>query len=54
MAHTIPGQLRERFGERYRVWRGETAAAVMRERYHPLVIARRHLEIYREVLEGKK
>jgi glycosyltransferase involved in cell wall biosynthesis len=26
------------------------AAAVMRERYHPLVIARRHLEIYREVL----
>ncbi len=29
------------------------AAAVMRERYHPLVIARRHLEIYREVLGGK-
>jgi len=26
------------------------AAAVMRERYHPEVIARRHLEIYREVL----
>ena len=29
------------------------AAAVMRERYHPRVIARRHLEIYREVLGGK-
>jgi len=27
------------------------AAALMRERYHPTVIARRHLEIYREVLE---
>jgi glycosyltransferase involved in cell wall biosynthesis len=27
-----------------------TAAAAMRERYHPLVIARRHLEIYSEVL----
>jgi glycosyltransferase involved in cell wall biosynthesis len=26
------------------------AAALMRERYHPVVIARRHLEIYREVL----
>ena len=26
------------------------AAAVMRQRYHPEVIARRHLEIYREVL----
>jgi glycosyltransferase involved in cell wall biosynthesis len=26
------------------------AAAVMRERYHPSVIARRHLEIYRKVL----
>jgi glycosyltransferase involved in cell wall biosynthesis len=26
------------------------AAAAMRQRYHPLVIARRHLEIYREVL----
>ena len=25
--------------------------AVMRERYHPAVIAKRHLEIYREVLE---
>jgi glycosyltransferase involved in cell wall biosynthesis len=30
--------------------RPANAAAVMRERYHPLVIARRHLEIYREVL----
>ncbi len=30
--------------------RPTTAAAVMRERYHPLVIARRHLDIYREVL----
>jgi glycosyltransferase involved in cell wall biosynthesis len=28
-----------------------SAAAVMRGRYHPEVIARRHLEIYREVLE---
>jgi glycosyltransferase involved in cell wall biosynthesis len=27
-----------------------TAAQTMRERYHPLVIARQHLEIYREVL----
>ena len=26
------------------------SAAIMRERYHPLVIARRHLEIYREIL----
>jgi glycosyltransferase involved in cell wall biosynthesis len=30
--------------------RPTAAAAMMRERYHPLVIARRHLEIYREVL----
>jgi len=29
------------------------AAGMMRERYHPLVIARRHLEIYREVIQGK-
>lgn len=29
------------------------AAQIMRERYHPEVIARRHLEIYREVLSGK-
>jgi glycosyltransferase involved in cell wall biosynthesis len=28
-----------------------SAAAVMRERYHPEVIARRHLEIYREVVD---
>jgi glycosyltransferase involved in cell wall biosynthesis len=28
----------------------QTAAATMRARYHPEVIARRHLEIYREVL----
>ncbi len=27
-----------------------TAAAVMRQRYHPEVVARRHLEIYREVI----
>jgi len=26
------------------------SAAIMRERYHPLVIARRHLEIYHEIL----
>jgi glycosyltransferase involved in cell wall biosynthesis len=30
--------------------RPSTAAAVMRQRYHPEVIARRHVEIYREVL----
>ena len=30
--------------------RPQGAAALMRERYHPVVIARRHLEIYREVL----
>lgn len=29
------------------------AAAVMRERYHPGVVARRHLEIYREVLAAR-
>jgi len=29
------------------------AAALMRERYHPTVIARRHLEIYREVLKTR-
>ena len=29
----------------------ETAAAEMRRRYHPETIARRHIEIYREVLE---
>lgn len=34
--------------------RPNNAASVMRERYHPLVIARRHLEIYREVLEVKR
>jgi glycosyltransferase involved in cell wall biosynthesis len=28
------------------------AAQIMRSRYHPLVIARRHLEIYREVLSN--
>jgi glycosyltransferase involved in cell wall biosynthesis len=27
------------------------AAAIIRERYHPTVIARRHVEIYREVIE---
>jgi hypothetical protein len=26
------------------------AAQIMRDRYHPLVIAQRHLEIYEEVL----
>ena len=31
-----------------------TAADTMRARYHPLVIARRHLEIYREVLAAKR
>jgi hypothetical protein len=30
--------------------RPQAAAAVMRQRYAPEVIARRHLEIYREVL----
>jgi len=30
------------------------AKAVARERYHPRVVARRHLEIYREVLDGTK
>ncbi len=35
--------------------RADGAAAVMRERYHPKIVARRHLEIYREVLgNGKK
>jgi glycosyltransferase involved in cell wall biosynthesis len=29
---------------------GEAVRSVMRERYHPTAIARRHLEIYREVL----
>jgi glycosyltransferase involved in cell wall biosynthesis len=29
------------------------AAAIMRERYHPAIIARRHVEIYREVLRLK-
>ena len=28
----------------------QNAAAAMRERYHPAVVARRHIEIYREVL----
>jgi glycosyltransferase involved in cell wall biosynthesis len=32
--------------------RSAGAAALMRERYHPDVIARRHLEIYQEVLES--
>jgi len=31
-----------------------SAAAGMRERYHPQVIARQHLEIYRETLSRKK
>jgi glycosyltransferase involved in cell wall biosynthesis len=33
--------------------RPQTAAAVMRERYHPEVVARRHVEIYREVLAAQ-
>lgn len=33
--------------------RPQTAAAVMRQRYHPETIARRHLEIYCEVLGGR-
>jgi glycosyltransferase involved in cell wall biosynthesis len=32
--------------------RSAGAAALMRERYHPDVVARRHLEIYQEVLES--
>ena len=31
--------------------RPQSAAAIMRERYHPEVIAQRHLEIYEEILE---
>ncbi len=30
------------------------AAEIMRQRYHPEVVARRHLEIYREVLNGQR
>ena len=33
--------------------RPSEAAAMMRQRYHPEVIARRHLEIYREVLNSR-
>jgi len=33
--------------------RSPAAASLMRERYHPEVIARRHLEIYREVLSTR-
>jgi glycosyltransferase involved in cell wall biosynthesis len=33
--------------------RPHEAAPVMRERYHPDVVARRHMEIYREVLAGR-
>jgi glycosyltransferase involved in cell wall biosynthesis len=32
--------------------RAQGAAQVMRARYHPEVIAKRHLEIYREVLQS--
>ena len=32
--------------------RPKDAAAVMRRRYHPEVVAQRHLEIYHEVIEG--
>jgi glycosyltransferase involved in cell wall biosynthesis len=31
----------------------QSAAGTMRQRYHPEIIARRHLEIYREVLQTK-
>lgn len=31
--------------------KAESAAITMRERYHPAIVARRHLEIYREVLK---
>jgi glycosyltransferase involved in cell wall biosynthesis len=34
--------------------RPATAAAVMRQRYHPEIIARRHMEIYREVLTHRR
>lgn len=43
-------------GRRIELWiragwpRPQTAAAVMRQRYHPTEIARRHIQIYREVL----
>ncbi|MDW7979899.1 MAG: glycosyltransferase family 4 protein [Verrucomicrobiales bacterium] len=43
-------------GRRIAAWikagwpRPQTAAAVMRQRYHPTEIARRHIQIYREVL----
>ena len=32
--------------------RSDDGARIMQERYSPLVIARRHLEIYGEVLAG--
>jgi glycosyltransferase involved in cell wall biosynthesis len=32
--------------------KADGAAALMRQRYHPEVVARRHLEIYREVLQS--
>lgn len=43
-------------GRRIEAWiksgwpRPQTAAAVMRQRYHPVEIARRHMEVYREML----
>jgi len=33
--------------------RADNAAAPMRERYHPEIVARRHLEIYKEVLASR-
>ena len=33
--------------------RADGAAALMRERYHPEAVARRHLEIYREILSSQ-
>lgn len=34
--------------------RPRTASATMRERYHPIKIARSHLEVYREVVESRR
>jgi glycosyltransferase involved in cell wall biosynthesis len=53
-----PGNWDE-LGSQVRAWLGHdvqrdaTSAAVMRERYHPVAVARRHVEIYREVLSAR-
>jgi hypothetical protein len=53
-----PGNWDE-LGSQVRAWLGQeiqrdgTSAAVMRERYHPVAVARRHVEIYREVLSAR-